>query len=267
MNTKMNRFLVIDVECKKDFHEVGGRGHFKDLGVSVAGVYDFVEDEFFCFEEDELNKLEELIDKREGIIGFNVRHFDLPVLQPYFSKINLDEKYIIDMLLHVEAALGFRVSLNTLCEGTLGKKKGGHGRDAVPLYKEGKIDELKKYCLQDVQLTKELYDWGNEKGTLTFEDRMGVQREIPANWAESLKKHSDLQELLRDAFSKERKVLISYRSQGSEEVTEREIEIYAIRGSAIEAFCHLRQDRRRFMLDRIVAAEVQEESNSQRALL
>lgn len=264
----MTKFIVLDIECKKDFHEVGGRSNFKDLGVSVCGVYDYVTNEYRCYEEHELLQLEELIDERDGVIGFNVKYFDLPILQPYFSRVNLEEKYIIDMLLHVEDALGFKVSLNALCSGSLGKIKSGHGRDAVPLFKEGKMDELKKYCLDDVRLTKELYERGRDIGALSFVSRAGENAEVKANWAASLQKHTNLQNLLREAFSQERKVRITYRSGGkTEEVTERDIEIYAMRGSAIEAFCHLRKDRRRFMLDRIEACEVQEESNSQRALL
>ena len=262
------KLVVLDIECKKDFYEVGGRQNFKDLGVSVAGAYDYETDSYRCFEEHELGELEDLIESRDGIIGFNIRNFDVPVLQPYFSKVNLEEKYMVDMLIHVAEALGFRVALNALASGTLGKSKSGHGRDAVPLYREGKIDELKKYCGDDVRITKELYEWGRDKGLLSFVSRTGETVTVAANWSQALEQHSKLQETLREAFSMERIVRIAYRSSGKDrELTERDIEIYAIRGSAIEAFCHLRKDRRRFMLDRIERAEVQEESNSQRALI
>jgi DEAD/DEAH box helicase domain-containing protein len=48
--------------------------------------------------------------------------------------------------------------LSRLAEANLGEAKEQHGLEAIQLYREGKMDELKKYCLNDVRLTKEIYD-------------------------------------------------------------------------------------------------------------
>ena len=81
--------LVIDVETKKSFAEVGGESHIRELGISVAGVYSYTQDAFFAWEEKELPQLEKLLEQTSHIIGFNLKHFDLPVLEPYLEKIVL----------------------------------------------------------------------------------------------------------------------------------------------------------------------------------
>jgi DEAD/DEAH box helicase domain-containing protein len=54
--------------------------------------------------------------------------------------------------------MGQRISLDRLASANLGLNKTHHGSEAGALYREGKMDELKEYCVNDVKLTKELYD-------------------------------------------------------------------------------------------------------------
>ena len=58
----------------------------------------------------------------------------------------------------IEMAMSSRISLSRLAEANLGVKKGRHGSEAIALYRDGKMEELKEYCLNDVKLTKDLYD-------------------------------------------------------------------------------------------------------------
>ena len=53
---------------------------------------------------------------------------------------------------------GRRVGLNTLSLINLGRGKTGAGLEAPTLFREGRLEELKSYCLNDVLLTKDLYD-------------------------------------------------------------------------------------------------------------
>ena len=50
----MRDTLVIDLETKKSFDEVGGEKNIADLGISVAGVWSYAQDAFFALEEHEL---------------------------------------------------------------------------------------------------------------------------------------------------------------------------------------------------------------------
>ena len=68
---------------------------------------------------------------------------------------------------------------------TLGKKKTGHGLQAIELYKEGKWEDLKRYCLDDVMLTKELFEFGAEKGEIMYLNEKG-KVSISVEWKKYL---------------------------------------------------------------------------------
>src|SRR3989344_4509740 len=175
--------IVFDVETKHSFDEVGGRTFFDKLGVSVVGAYVYGKDEYVAFEEHELSKFEELLLKAERVIGFNIHHFDLPVLKPYLS-LNTKTLPTLDLMDAVEKGVGFRVSLDNLSETTLGARKSGDGLQALRWYKEGKIEEIKKYCLKDVELTRNLYEFGLKNGHILFYSRdAGGRVAIPVSWS------------------------------------------------------------------------------------
>jgi len=52
--------------------------------------------------------------------------------------------------------------------------KTGHGLEAIELYKKGELEKLKNYCLQDVKITKEIFDLIKSQGYLWI-----PQRDIP----------------------------------------------------------------------------------------
>ncbi|OGF75327.1 hypothetical protein A3C77_01395, partial [Candidatus Giovannonibacteria bacterium RIFCSPHIGHO2_02_FULL_45_13] len=142
--------IVFDIETKKSFDEVGGRTFFDKLGISVVGAYIYGTDKYCAFEEHEIPEFEKLILSAPRVIGFNIHHFDLPVLRPYVS-LNFKNLATLDLMEDIERGLGFRVSLDNLAENSLGVRKSGDGMQALRWYKEGKIDEIKKYCLKDVE--------------------------------------------------------------------------------------------------------------------
>jgi len=156
--------LVFDIETSNFFTDPGvGWDNFAALKISVVGVYSYDEDKYFCFEEKEMEKMAELFDRAKTIVGFSMNRYDVPVLNNYFQKLrtsapNLWKKERVDLLEEIEMAMKQRVSLSKLAEANLGVKKDRHGSEAIALFREGKIKELKEYCLNDVKLTKELYD-------------------------------------------------------------------------------------------------------------
>jgi DEAD/DEAH box helicase domain-containing protein len=77
----------------------------------------------------------------------------------------------IDILDDIELMVRDRVSLSRLAEANLGVKKERHGSEAIALYRDGKMDELKAYCLNDVKLTKELYDLMRKQNYLMVPDK------------------------------------------------------------------------------------------------
>jgi DEAD/DEAH box helicase domain-containing protein len=55
-------------------------------------------------------------------------------------------------------------------EATLGTGKIGSGLDSLRWWKNGEVEKVRKYCLEDVRLTKELYDWARLHGKVKYRD-------------------------------------------------------------------------------------------------
>ncbi|MBI4120498.1 MAG: ribonuclease H-like domain-containing protein [Parcubacteria group bacterium] len=260
--------IVFDVETKKQFDEVGGSRNTHLLGVSVAGVYNYADDSFEAFEESGLERLEELMLGASLVIGFNIKHFDYPVLQPYFKKAVLARLPTLDLMEKLEEVVGFRLGLDALAKSTLGEQKSSHGLEALQWFREGRLDEVKKYCLHDVKLTRDLYEYGLKHGSVLFESRQGGLRTVPAGWVAG--DSNQIRSILAQAFKNKQVVEIDYVSHKSEDGEEarkkRSIEIYSIKGDTVEAFCHMRQDKRHFKLYRILEARVVEMSHQRPAL-
>ena len=172
--------FVLDLETKKGFDEVGGRAHFDQLGVSLIGLYRYDQENYNTFEENQIGELESLLSQSRRIIGFNIRRFDFPVLQPYCKNLKLADLPIFDILEELEKLLGHRVSLESVAKATLREGKSGSGLDAIAFYREGEIEKLKKYCLDDVRLTKEIYEFGKKFGKVYFLSKSGQDR-IPVS--------------------------------------------------------------------------------------
>ena len=169
--------LVFDIETQNFFTDPGvGWDNFSALKISVVGVYSYMQDRYFCFEESEMRELAELFGTSSKIVGFSMNRYDVPVLNLYFQRFdgpapNLWEKERVDLLEEIEMATGKRISLSKLAKANLGIEKDRHGSEAAKLYKEGRMEELKDYCLNDVRLTKELYDVYRKEGALLVPDR------------------------------------------------------------------------------------------------
>src|SRR3989344_6297636 len=185
----MNDTLVIDLETKKTFAEVGGEKNIRELGISIAGVYSYGKDTFFGFVEHELPKLEALLKETSHIIGFNINHFDIPVLRPYVADTALDRIAVTDLYEDAVNFLGHRVGLDALAKATLGEGKSGHGLEALEWFRQGRVEEVKKYCLDGVRLTRDLYEYGKKNKHVLFESFVdGKVHSIPVSWGGEIKK-------------------------------------------------------------------------------
>ena len=174
-------YVVLDLETQKTFDEVG-RQNLHKLKVSVVGIYDYQTDEYRTYEESELSILEERLKSAELLIGFNIRRFDLPVLAPYLF-LSTETLPVLDLMEEIEKIRGHRVALHSVAQATLGITKTGEGWNAVNLYAQGRIEELKQYCLNDVLLTKEIYDYGcRERRVFFISNRDWKKYEIPVSW-------------------------------------------------------------------------------------
>jgi len=263
-NFYMSDVLVIDVETKKTFDEVGGERNIRELGISVAGVYSYAQDAFFAFEEHELAKLDEMVAVSNHIIGFNINHFDIPVMEPYLREGAFAKVAVSDLFEDATKFLGHRVGLQALTKVTLGASKSGHGLEALQWFREGRVEDVKKYCLDDVRLTRDLYEYGKKHGHVLFEsNRDGSIRSIPVSWGKEIKR--PVTDVVAEAFSNRRRLAIEYISSADSDGLgfrkSRLIDVYRIKPNGeIEAFCHLRNGVRMFRLNRIARAELADET-------
>ena len=172
--------VVLDIETKNTFQEVGG--YFTDkLQVSVVVAYYYDTDTYESYLEKDLPQLFRKLEQASRIIGFNSKGFDMPVLNNYYPG-DLLQLPQLDMLEEVQRALGHRLKLDTIAEATLGSSKSAHGLLAVQWWKEGKIQEIIDYCQQDVKVTKEVYEFGLERGYVLFDDRTGARQQADINF-------------------------------------------------------------------------------------
>lgn len=174
--------VILDLETKYTFREYSDPA---DLGITVAAIYDYSKKQGLVFTEKEINNLFPYLEGASYLIGYNIDSFDLPVLQSYYPG-KLSALSSFDILSDIKKIIGKRLALNDLISVTLNKKKSGHGLMAVDYYKEGRWDELKKYCLDDVLLTKELFEYGVNNGEIYYLNEVGKIK-IPVDW----KKYSE----------------------------------------------------------------------------
>lgn len=181
--------IVFDIETQKLFSEIKNKNNIWDLLMSTCVTY--------CFEDDEykfwtyLTK-DSLLEYLNGnmLIGFNSINFDLRVLLGPDTVIHDDftvssqsknfkcSNY--DIYLNVHRAISNSSTYSSVIEfmkknrqapglysldgiaiSTLGNsiKKNGKGELAPDLFKAKKVVELFQYNLQDVRVTKKVYEF------------------------------------------------------------------------------------------------------------
>jgi len=179
----MSQPVVFDIETQNTLREVGN--DTRKLRVSVVSAYDYQSGQIFSFFEPQLPKLFQLFEKASLIIGFNSRSFDLVVLKQYYIGDVFKFPHF-DILEDIKIQAGHRYPLDDLVNATLQKGKSGHGLQAINLFREGRLQELKQYCEDDVLLTKELFDYGVEHNYI-FLPTATSRVKLVVNWAEIAK--------------------------------------------------------------------------------
>lgn len=172
------RKIVFDIETRNFFGEVGSADPAA-LDISIVGVYDSENDSYTSYSQEELKDLWPIFERTDMIIGFYSENFDLPLLNKYYPG-DLSKIKHLDILKEIRKQYGRGMKLDQLAAGTLGLRKGGDGFDAVRWWRTGEIDKIRKYCLEDVRITKEIYDYAIKNQKLIFKE--GTQlKEIPLN--------------------------------------------------------------------------------------
>ena len=166
------RKIVFDIETKNIFQDVGSNDP-ADLDISVVGLYDYETNTYQSFIEEEFEKMWQILEKADLLITYNGDHFDIPLLNKYFKKAgrgDLSKLRSLDILKELRNAYGRRMKLDQVAEGTFGINKQGNGLEDVNWWRNGEIERVRKYCLEDVKLTKDVYEYAMKNKKLIFKE-------------------------------------------------------------------------------------------------
>ena len=181
-DSKAPRVLYFDLETQKSAADVGGWGNTHLMKLAVGVVWDSLEQKHFSYLENEADRLVAKLRAADLVVGFNVRGFDYRVLQPYARGFDLQEITTFDMLVDVKRLLNHRLSLDHLAQNTLNAEKSADGLVSLQWYKEGKIDKIVAYCKQDVEITRDLFLYGESNGHVIYKTRSGTVKELKVDW-------------------------------------------------------------------------------------
>lgn len=174
------RALIYDIEIKMAIqgrHEqqrregidycAGWHDH-ANMGISVIGCYDYVEERTRVFCDDNIGGFLDLCQDRDVLVGFNSIRFDNPVIAATYQVPIIPEELCYDILREMWAAAGLGpdfdgkthggYSLDETCAKNFGTRKSGNGELAPVLWQQGEIGKVIDYCLNDIRLTKQLFD-------------------------------------------------------------------------------------------------------------
>jgi len=167
------RTIVFDIET---VGELGGAWKPEDLELTICCVYDSGTDQYYSYLKEDLPQLWKILEHADVLVGYNSDHFDIPVLNKYYPG-DLTRMKSIDIMKEVQSSIGRRIKLDSIAEGTLGKKKSADGRMAMVWWKEGNIKKLRDYCLKDVEITKLIFDHALAHNRLMYKE-LGQKKEI-----------------------------------------------------------------------------------------
>ena len=145
----------------------GGWHDHASMGISVIGAYDYDTDRYRVFCRDNFMEFVALSCQPDRLmVGFNNIAFDDKVIVLNMPVSTSAPRY--DLLVETWAAVGLGPTfdykthggygLDALCELNFGTKKTGNGALAPVAWQQGKIGDVIDYCLNDVRLTKQLFE-------------------------------------------------------------------------------------------------------------
>lgn len=192
--------LVYDIEVLKGPEDVeGGWNNPEGMLFGTAVVYEYGADLYHFFGRNQKDDLVRLLTDND-VISFNGIKFDGRVLLGNSYDANghnsgwndidilvkvVRSKFGVDSVHEAEEKVGRSIvhngsiGLDALARGTLGLHKTGHGAKAPQLINENKWAEVFAYNLNDVRLTRKLYDFIQKYGYLI--DGRGNKITIPKN--------------------------------------------------------------------------------------
>ena len=161
--------VIFDIETKNFFDTVHSNNP-ADLDISVVCLHESEGDTFLSFTEDQFETMWEYFARADTLVTYNGNHFDIPCLQA-IAPFDLGVIHHVDIFVALQQATGKKLGLDSVAQATLGIAKSGHGSDAIAWWNTGEVQKIIDYCIQDVKVTKAVYDYAREHKSLAYTDR------------------------------------------------------------------------------------------------
>ncbi|MBX4205688.1 ribonuclease H-like domain-containing protein [Candidatus Microgenomates bacterium] len=190
--TKTYTEIIFDLETKSFFDDTGSFDP-SILGVSLVSLYKRnldenlkeIDGQMMSFWESDFPNMWQHFQQANRIIGFNSKRFDVPALKnyapPFFAKL---PHY--DLLEILRNTYGHGSSLDRIAKDTLNRGKIDVGSNAIVYWNKGdkeSLAKLKKYCEEDVAITRDVYDFGLKNKHIKFTDRWNTPRVVDIDFS------------------------------------------------------------------------------------
>lgn len=194
----MKDFLVFDLETQRSAQDVGGWQNIPEMKMSVGVVWDSRDEKYhYYYHENAIALFEHLI-SGPLVVGYNHIGFDYPVIGGYFSKGSEREEALnqlksaanFDLLIDIKEVIGKRIKLDSVARATLNIGKSADGLLALKWYQEylaGDVEKLQMiadYCQVDVQVTRDVYIYGRDNGSISYIDKALGLKKIEVQWSD-----------------------------------------------------------------------------------
>lgn len=171
------RVLVYDMEILRPIPEHNGKADWVyaksgKCGIASGVIYDSDTGRYHLYDKHMVEEFVEHLNQADLAVGFNNVGFDKPAIEGSSGReITSKQLDILDELRRNHNIKGHGLwGLGAICERTLGVGKSGNGASAPSLAAASQWGRLLDYNLNDVHLTKELFNHIVEEGWLMGPD-------------------------------------------------------------------------------------------------
>lgn len=172
--------VYYDVETQRSAEEVGGWGNVHLMKVAIAVSWS-ERDGFRVWNEPSIPEFITYLSGFDRVVSFNGDGFDSKVLS-FYGDVRVIQKKSLDILVDLKKILGHRLRLDSLAKATLGVGKTADGLLSLKWWKEGRVDEIIRYCQQDVQVLMDLVAFGRKNGFVRYAGKSGAPQIVSVRW-------------------------------------------------------------------------------------
>lgn len=172
------RIVVLDLETRllaKDLADdkdlAWARVLAGDGGISALVIYDYGADWPYVYDDHSIRSAVEHVESADVVVGYRSEGFDIRVIEGVAGR-NIRVREHIDLYKMIAQANAHRgisgtkgdFTLDAVCRRCFGKGKNGEGTKVPELIRQGRWADIFKYCMNDVKLTKQLFEYVCQHG-------------------------------------------------------------------------------------------------------